>query len=352
MKVVFDAYWWYLGPPSLRHVLRETVLEWNRQFPGDRIVLVVCRKHFRQFGPDSKELDFRESRWWPQALLAVIAVPTRGRKERADFVYTQNFAAGFGDRSAVFIHDVMFETNPEWFTRVELVYFRWMTRLAKRARLVFTSSRNEARRIEVQSGAKHVTAVGIGMSEELKAAAPVRPLLHVEPKRFLLSVGRLNVRKNLGMTIRAAVATRMLSLDRPLVVVGAPDGRLEELDAETGRAVRDGQVIFSGKVSDAELSWLYQNTEIFVFLTKGEGFGMPAVEALWFGAPMLVSDITVFREILPSSVPRVDPDNLHLITARMSDVLAHPVVLRTGGDYEWSRTVRLIREELAKCLET
>ena len=315
MKIVFDAYWWVSGPASLRHVVRETVLGWRTRFPDDEITIVVPSRDAESARGDVPPgVVVRKTRLWPQALAATIACRREARRVDADVVFVQNFATGGGGLRVVFLHDVLFVTNPEWFSRPERMYFSFMARWAGRADLVLTSSATEADRILHHSTARKVVAVGIGMSTELVAAVPV-PVAGLTAGCFMLTVGRLNVRKNLGPTIEAALDSGQISADRPLVVVGSADGKGEQLPERVARAVEDGSVIFAGFVGDAELSWLYSNTALFLFLSLGEGFGMPPREALHFGAPLIVSDIEVFRETMPADVVRVDPRDVDGIAA-------------------------------------
>lgn len=356
MRIVFDAYWWVSGPPSMRHVVRETVTEWARQFPGDELSIVVRTKELRTARSSTpSSVAVYGTRWWPQALLATVACRRIARRTGADVVYTQNFAASTRQVSAVFIHDVLFVTNPEWFSRIERAYFAFMPRLAHRADVVLTSSSTEAARIAGHSSAKRVVPVGIGLSTELAGSEDVDPVPGLATGQFLLTVGRLNVRKNLATAIAAALQSECVGTAKPLVVVGSANGRREPMPDSVATAVADGRVRFTGFVSEAQLRWLYANTCLFLLLSRGEGFGMPGIEALHFGAPMIVSDIDVFREIIPSEIPRVDPTDPTAIAEAIRQVLMEraadgesPMVAAPG--YNWSTTVAAMRDELVRSL--
>ena len=350
MKVVFDAYWWVDGPPSLRHVLREIVGAWHTHFPHDELTLVVRRGA----APDLPEgVDAVTSRLWPQALLATRAVPRVARSVGADIVLTHNFAARYdAGVSAIYLHDVLFETHPEWFTATERRYFSLMTRWAGRADLVFTSSETEAERIRQHTSAQRVLAVGLGMSHELMAPGePDDPDPALYAMHFVLTVGRLNVRKNLGRVIRAALASSTVTVDRPLVIVGSANGKEEGLDVAARDAVASGRIRFTGFVSEARLRWYYRHTSLFVFLSLGEGFGMPPIEAAYFAAPVLASDLPVFHETLGDSATFVDPTDEGAITAALDAGVVAGELLgpdrRPRGSvaarHDWSETVGAMR---------
>lgn len=305
ISIVWDGFWYVAGPPSQRHVVRETISEWARSFPQDELTIVVQRKHYEKAVEDAPPgAKIVPSRLWPQALLATRACASVAAKQGADVVYTQNFAARAPGRlSVVFIHDMLFQDHPEWFTFKERLYFQGMPRTAPRADLVIASTQSEAERMVRRSPITEaqVVSVGIGLPEELRSAVPDDSLAvthNVQPGKFLLAVGRLNVRKNLATLLEAVLDSAIVSPDFPLVIIGAPNGRDEVIGERGSQATADRSVIFTGQVSDSVLKWFYQNCAVFIFPSLGEGFGMPPVEAAAFGAKLVVNDLPVFRETL------------------------------------------------------
>ena len=351
MRIVFDAYWWVSGPAAVRRVLREIVSTWAAQHPDDELVLVVRARHAAQVVDAPPGARVISSRLYPQGLFAHWAVARAARRERADAVLVHNFAARTAAVSGVYLHDVMFETNPEWFTRTERGYFSLMTRWVRAADLVFTSTATEADRIRHNTRAREVAVVGIGLSAELTRAAPASPMPGVVPSRFLLAVGRVNARKNLGTVITGALEGGRLSESFPLIIVGAPDGKAADLGPSASEAVERGIVRFTGHIPDDRLRWLYSNCSAFVFLSLGEGFGMPPVEAAWFGASVLVSDLPVFHETLGAVASYVDPRDPEAVSAAISAVIdsarRDPEASRAvAARHSWDATVAQIRASL------
>ena len=354
MKVVLDAYWWVSGPASLRHVQREIVFAWSQLFPDDELTLVMRRKHLAAATDIPASVVIRATALWPQGLAATRAAAEAAAD--ADLVLTHNFAASTrlapGALSAVYLHDVLFATNPEWFTLAERLYFSYMLRWVRRAQLVFTSSASEAARIAGNSRARAVVPVGLGLSTELTANADdTEADVSLTPGAFVLTVGRLNARKNLAMTIDAALASGRISPELPLLVVGAPNGRRGPLGAAIAEGVASGAIRFSGHVSDRRLRWYYRNASLVVYLSLGEGFGMPPVEAAYFSAPTLVSDLPVFRETLGSLASYVDPTDLQAAAAAIArgiaigDASPPPRGVRgsVANQHDWHQTVRAMR---------
>lgn len=349
MRIVFDAFWWDAGPPSLRHVLREMISAWSSAFPEDEFLLLVRRGHTAQDTPPGSRVV--ETRVWPQAVVAASIARRVALKNRADVVFSQNFAPRPASSlvSAIYLHDVLFLTNPEWFTPTERAYFSLMRRFASRADIVFTSSRSEAARIRLHTRARAVEAVGLGISTELLGRREVRPNgIDVEDGDFLLTVGRLNARKNLSAVIEAAVASGAVSRAKPLIVVGEPDGRAAALSDEAGRAVESGLVVFLGFVDEEELVWLYSHCALFVYLSRGEGFGMPPVEARHFGARVLVSDLPVFHETLGDEAAFVSLDDPAEQAAAIARLIAEGSRgTPTAIHHDWHDAVERMRTSLA-----
>ena len=348
MRILFDAFWWVDGPPSGRSVLRALVASWARAFPEDELLAAVRRDQVamvRESIPAQVGLCPLRSR--PQALAAALELPLVARRQKVDVVVAQNYTPISGP-SVVFLHDVLFQSNPEWFTPTERLYFTPMPFLARRARRVFTSSHSEAARIRSHNAALAPVAVGLGLSEALTVGPSRAPAEIAALDSFVLCAGRLNVRKNLGRTIAACVLTQRVSAQRPLLVVGEPDGRALDDTPELRLAVDSGAVRFLGYRSDAELRWLYQHADLFVFLSLDEGYGLPPLEARANGCPVLASDIPVLRETLGGAADFVDPLSVPEIAAALDRLLSAPPA-RTEGDSlapSWTTVVELMRAEM------
>ncbi len=351
VRILFDGYWWSSGPYSNRQVLREFVFAWERQFPEDELVVAVRRSAAAAARSELPgRVEVVESRLSPQGISAIVELPAIARRVGAELVFAHNFSPLSG-RSAVFVHDLMFESNPEWFTRKELLYFSLMTRFLSRADIVFTSSKAEANRIEaVARSKKPAVAVGLGFPPGLDSAVPTPVTGLADVDGFVLVVGRLNVRKNLATALSAAVRTGRVSPGFPVVVVGEPSGKSAELPDEVAEAVAQGAIVFTGFISDEELAWLYSHTDLFLFLSLDEGFGIPTLEALFFGAPIVASDIAVFREILGDRARFVDPLSVDDVAAAIMETIdsfaeRRPERVRPEElGYSWDNSVLRMRD--------
>jgi glycosyltransferase involved in cell wall biosynthesis len=347
MRVLFDAYWWVEGQVSGRRVVDSLVRAWSTSFPGDELTVAVPRRHLPQVaelvaGTTIGVVPVRRS---PHgvSVLTELGAAAAG----ADVVLAQNFTP-LRTRAlrATFVHDLMFDEHPEFFTRLERAYFAGMPWSARLADVVLTSTRAEAARIaRCRPGlADRVVPVGLGVPASFRSRPATDPGLGLAPGRFLLCVGRLNVRKNVGRLVETLVREDLVTADRPLVVVGEPDGK------GAGLAPGDARVRFLGGVDDGALAWLYAHCRLFVFPSLDEGFGLPVVEAALSGAPMVLSDIPAFRELAPDAAT-FDPRDTASIAAAVRTELAGPPSPSPAVHVPaWDDVVGRIRDAVAEQL--
>ncbi|MCU1584109.1 MAG: hypothetical protein JWM49_665 [Microbacteriaceae bacterium] len=347
MRILFDGFWWVTGPVSNKQVMREFVLAWEREFPDDELILAVPRSDLTAVrGQVPGRIRLVATTLRPQGISAIVELPFVARRLGVDVTIVHNFTPLFG-ASAVFVHDLMFVTSPQWFTAKERLYFSLMTVTVGRARWVLTSSQSEANRISRLTRYRaEVTPIGLGLSRGLNTAVPVRPAGLEDVESFVLTVGRLNARKNLATCIDAALASGVVTPRNPLIIVGEPGGKKATLPRAEADAVSSRAVRFLGFITDDELAYLYAHAQVFLFLSLDEGFGMPTLEALRFGAPIVASDIPVFREILGSRARFVPPLDVEATAAAIRDSAGagrfDAVDVETLG-YSWELSARRMR---------
>jgi glycosyltransferase involved in cell wall biosynthesis len=209
--------------------------------------------------------------------------------------------------------------------------------------------------IERKVAASRVRAIhhGTGLVGEGSTASSVPPRT---PPRYALHVGTVEPRKNVPALL---AAWRLLRLRRaeppPLVLCGGFGWRAEEARREIGAAEAEGWLVHLGYVSTEELAALYRGAELVALPSFYEGFGLPAVEALRAGAPLLASDIPVLREVAGDAALYAPPDRPDRWADRAGELLADAGLradLRRRGlerarRFDWGRaaeeTVRAFR---------
>ncbi|WP_424348216.1 glycosyltransferase family 4 protein [Kocuria sp. CH-021] len=346
MRILFDAYWLPHGVISGRRVVEEVISAWSAAFPRDELFVASPAAGELSGVPDGVRQVKTHLRLHPA--INAVELPFLAKRHGVDWILAQNFSPLAGP-SAVFLHDVLFQSNPEWFSTIEKAYFRAMIWTLPCADKVFTSSENESRRIaSFNPRVRTPIAVGLGVSSKLSESVPMQPEIDIEPAQFVLAVGRLNVRKNLGRLVVGALRSQCLNRRLPMVVVGESSGVGESMSEEVRKAASDGSVVFTGRVSEAELRWLYENCKLMCYVALDEGFGLPPVEAMHFGAPVLVSDIPVMHENLGAYATYVNPRSVEDISSAFKECLGTmgPAPGVRAVDHDWSSMVRKLRHGL------
>jgi glycosyltransferase involved in cell wall biosynthesis len=192
------------------------------------------------------------------------------------------------------------------------------------ARLVVTSSEASRRDLEgcgIEAARLRVVPLGVDLPVAGAAAVADVRRRYALPERFVLFVGTLEPRKNLR---RLAAAVPRTAAPLPLVVVGPP-GWGGAVDGITG------DVRFLGFVPGADLAALYRAATVFAYPSEAEGFGLPVLEAMSQGAPVVTSAGTSTEEVAGGAAVLVDPFDVEAIAAGIDEALERADELAAAG---------------------
>ncbi|WP_319421907.1 glycosyltransferase family 4 protein [Pleurocapsa sp. FMAR1] len=117
---------------------------------------------------------------------------------------------------------------------------------------------------------------------------------------FLLCVGQHRQNKNLDLLIKAYVKLRnsnQITAQTKLIIIGATGPETEKLHSLIDYFALQELVLLESSINDSNLTWLYQNCELFIIASSTEGFCLPLAEAIYFASKVVCTDISVFREI-------------------------------------------------------
>lgn len=217
----------------------------------------------------------------------------------------------FYDRQIVTIHDMSYKVNPDWFSRKFYLWYNFLIpHLAKHSFKILTVSNSSKNDIVKYLNVKKDKIRVIYNSSYLNTNNNFETIYH---EKYLLSVSSLNPRKNLNNLIKAF---EKLDDKINLIIVGLKSDNFATNELDIGK-----NVIVKGYVSDDELGALMKNAEAFVYLSFYEGFGLPPIEAMSMGCPVIVSDINSHREVCGNSALYADPYNVEDIKSKITDVL-------------------------------
>lgn len=171
----------------------------------------------------------------------------------------------------------------------------------------------------------------------------------IRGKKFILSVGSSEPRKNLKGLIRAfAHFVQEHQLPHHLVIVSSDGASKAQLVNEVGAQIPDERVIVLPRVSAPELQGLYALAELFVFPSLYEGFGMPPLEAMAAGTPVVSSNQSSLPEVLGEAAILADPRDPGEMAAKIYQVLTDEALrdrliemgLRQAARFSWEKTAR------------
>lgn len=168
------------------------------------------------------------------------------------------------------------------------------------------------------------------------------------PERFALTVGHLEERKNLARLIEAVHLANHRGEALHLVIVGRDSGEHAALQRLITKRQLDSRVQVLTDVRDSDLRAIYAMSSLFVFPSRYEGFGIPLLEAMASGTPLVVSDIPVFRELAGNAGIYFDPLQPEDIADRLLDVLCSAPKAQVLVDNGLLRLQRYAPESLAR----
>jgi glycosyltransferase involved in cell wall biosynthesis len=236
------------------------------------------------------------------------------------------------------VHDVIPKLFPEWCTAFNISEFDKILLSLRQDDAVITVSRSTKEDFLKVSKASNPEKVKVAwpVSAGLPVAdvprLPESPVLQdLEGTSFFFVIGTLEPRKNLATLLEAysSFSENRTEFKRPLIVVGA---RLEEhadILEGLGKESRGNDLIRdAGFLADADLAWLYAHASACILPSLYEGFGLPLLECLRYGCPVLCSDIPSYREIIGNSAIFFNPLDAASISEALQCFLDTPTAWR------------------------
>ena len=294
-----------------------------------------------------------QGRLGPRALWMQLELPRLLGRLRPDLVHFTNYMAPLSIRVpyVVSFHDLTLRLLPHLHTlKKRLLTSALLPRVARGARLVLTPSESSSSDVVQLLGVEpaRVRTIPYAAAATFRPVAEGAAALAARGVRgpYLLHVGTLEPRKNLPLALRAFARIAGRFPDTTFVVAG-PRGW--DHGAARREAVRSGltsRAVFLGYVPEEELPRLYSHAAALVYPSLYEGFGLPVVEAMACGAPVLTSLSSSLAEIAAGAAVLVDPQNEAALAAAMAALLSDEglrVELREKGfrraaSWSWRRT--------------
>lgn len=326
---------------------------------GDEAALAICRE---ATGGDQRFALVRE-RSRSYSLGEHLTLPRALRRARIDLYHSTHYVLPHGPlprRVVTSVHDLIHLIHPQYLpSRTALAYARhFIGRAARRSEAVITgsrTSRDDLLRFFPRTDPQAVRVIPYGVDDRFR---PWATAAEEDADRealaglglhgpYLLYVGNFKAHKNLDTVLEAYAGCQRRDPETPpLALVG------RDLAAQAGlRRLAAGlpdpdRLIGLGRQPDAMLPALYRGATLFLFLSRYEGFGLPPLEALACGTPVLASRAGSLPEVLGDAAAYADPDDpegiSRAILALAADGQAGALARRRGprqaGRYCWSET--------------
>lgn len=286
---------------------------------------------------------------WEQLMLPVLA-----RKYKVDLLHSPaNMAPLFyRGRSVVHIHDVCFVVNPQWYSFAFRTWYTWVIpRLARKAARVITNSNNSRNdllqfcRLSVDKVSMVYWAV-----EDSFLINRGTPQEDWPEKDYILYVGSLEPRKNIRTLVEAFQKLRRNHPDiqTKLILIGGESPLFAEIKLNIIDFKDD--IILKGFVNDDDLRGWYRHARLVAYPSLYEGFGLPPLEAMASGVPVVTSSTSSLPEVVGDAALKVNPYDVTELSEAMGSLLLDKKLrqqlteagFRQVRNFNWFRVARNI----------
>jgi glycosyltransferase involved in cell wall biosynthesis len=286
-------------------------------------------------------------------------LPRLAREYRIDILHSPANIAPllYAGKSIVHIHDLCFVVNPQWYSfSFRTLYNLIVPRLAHRATKVITNSNNSKNDLlqYFDLPAEKVSlvywAVDETFSNRVGVGEPSSLVKGLKDENYILYVGSLEPRKNINILIEAFEELRAShpELKTKLILIGGESPLFASVRLKAKRF--RGDVIFKGFVADEELREYYKNAKLVAYPSLYEGFGLPPLEAMISGTPVVTSYSSSIPEVVGHAAIMVDPKDRGQLVSALYRVLTDPSLaahLRAAGyeqvkKFNWYRVARSV----------
>ena len=253
-------------------------------------------------------------------------------------------------RQALTIHDLSPLEHPEWFRTGFAAWYRlFLPILVKRVQTIFTPSEYVKQKVIKRFGERMIIVTPNGVDHSL--FHPCAKQRHFDlPKDYVLFVGTLEPRKNLGRLLQAWSEIKDDFKAMWLIIVGVSGSVFKSINVSH----EIERVCLLGYVDDETLAGLYANASLFVLPSQDEGFGLPALEAMASGTPVILSDGGALPEVAGDAGMTFQLSDQSTLTNALKTCLSS-MALRAGlrekgleraKKFSWQTTAEIVWKSL------
>ncbi len=249
-----------------------------------------------------------------------MKLPSHIKKTKEFLLNFGNIAPLFGlKKQAVMIHDVAFLRHPKWFSKAFSFYYRLiMPMIAKHAAFIMTVSEFSKKEIVETLKIKQDKVIVLPLWLNTDFEQEITKPTNSDRDSYVLTVASLDPRKNYTTLLQSFVGLNRKDMN--LYAVGGSSKNFAQ-DEEWILFREHSSISFLGRCEDKELIQLYNRALFYCSVSFYEGFGLPTLEAMACGCPLLLSDIPPHREVAGDAAIYVDPNNPYEIQEKMTEMM-------------------------------
>lgn len=360
MKIGFDAKRAFLNQAGLGNYSRNTLIALKKYFPGNDYILFTpeIRKDifpeqsgFDVYSPDSPLSKIFKSLWRSFSLSGKL------EKHEIDLFHglTHELPSGIektGVKSVVTIHDLIFLRYPQLYKPVDrniyLQKIKYACHVADKVIAISNQTRDDIKQY-LKVGDEKISVVHQSISERFFTSQGEQKFEELKakynlPHRYILSLGTIEPRKN-QLNIVKAVAAAKVGL--PLLLVGKLTDYAVEISDFISQNQMDRNVLFLDQVEDEFLPCLYQHAELLVYISLFEGFGLPVIEAMASGCPVLASNTSCLPETGGDAAIYCNPGDVEEIGNSILEIINGPTLKNTLSEKGRLRAAEFTPEKTA-----
>ena len=264
-------------------------------------------------------------------------------------------------RQIVVVHDLIPLKYPQFSPKWKYYYLYVLPLILKQSRKIICTSQHTKKDLieNYQLDSESIDVVYWGFDRQLFYPQPNTEILKkYSLNKYLLYVGDMRFYKNLTRCIQAF--DRLPDKDCQLAIAGKKDDFFyPEIERQIQQRSLKDRIIFLDYVPTADLPSLYSMAQALVFASLYEGFGLPVLEAMACGTPVIASNVTSIPEVGGNSVYYVDPYSVEDISQAMSRILTDTELqkslnakgLERAKLFSWDKTIANVRQIFSNCLE-
>lgn len=284
---------------------------------------------------------------WEQLLLPFII-----KKNEINLLHSPGFIAPLIKTSAsiVTIHDMTFFSHPQCHTRFKRAYFTTLIpHTIRNADAISADSENTKQDIiaHLATTPSKIHTIHLGIDTNFqpldkKSAQQTLQKKYNLNKPFILFVGMIEPRKNLNRLIDAYVSLKTAT---QLVIVGKKGWHMDSFFKKI-KDLRTKEIVLTGYVPDEDLPFFYTAADAFVYPSLYEGFGLPVIEAMACGCPVVTSNNSSLKEIAEEAALLINPENTQELADAMKKIIHDKQLRKTliqkglkqAQQFTWKKT--------------